>query len=282
MRRTAYRNWERLSTGSPDHRSIPILAYHKIDDEAFTPYWVSARTFKDQMKALKNHGYETVSLEDIHRFRSGQGGLPSKPVVLTFDEGFHNFYTKAYPILKKYGCCATNFLLPAYIGDHTRFSSDWELDPVEEQYPTEHLLWSEVREMMADGIVFGAHTSHHLDLTGLSFSQAENEIAGSKEILQNKLGAPVLWFSYPFSKSSSWVEYLVRRSGYDGAATITERPFDTAGGDLFRMDRITIYRDDSTASDDNHPQDFFMNKVDPSFAHPDICDKSMDLRNSLS
>ncbi len=248
--------------------TIPILSYHKVDNTAPTEYWLTTHNFDSQIAALKAYGYKTVSLEDVYKYIGGTGSLPSKPVVITFDDGYQNFYTKAYPILNQYGFKATNFVNSNYIGElesERNNSNEWEPGAEERQYPTKHLLWSEIQTMKNNGMIFEAHSKTHRDLTSLSASEAEDEIAGSKAIIDSKLGTSANFFSYPFILSDSTIENLVLNAGYHGAVTVNNQLFNTSTGNLLQIDRIDIDWNDSVDYDSSFPDDFFMTKIDPSF-----------------
>ena len=263
--------------------TIPILSYHKVDNLAPTEYWLTTHNFDSQIAALKAYGYKTVSLEDVYKYIGGTGSLPSKPVVITFDDGYQNFYTKAYPILNQYGFKATNFIITNYIGEsesERHNSNEWEPDTAENEernYPASHLLWSEIQTMKNNGMIFEAHPKTHRDLTSLSASEAEDEIAGSKAIIESKLGTSVNFFSYPFILSDSTIENLVLNAGYHGAVTVNNQLFNTSTGNLLQIDRIDIEWNDSVDYDSSFPDDFFMTKIDPSFQVLQITIDSIDI-----
>ncbi|MBI4776773.1 MAG: polysaccharide deacetylase family protein [Deltaproteobacteria bacterium] len=249
-------------------RLIPILAYHKVDDSAPTAYWVTTERFDRQMAALKAYGFDSISLEDIHDFIYANETLPEKPVVITFDDGYQNFFTKAFPILRSYGFTATNFIITGYIGTSDRYLDDWETDPVESQYPSYHLLWSEIEAMWNEGITFGSHSRTHPNLFFLSDPEAEEEILGSKLDLENQLGAPVDFFAYPYGSFKGRTAEIVQEAGYEGAVTNDPQLFDTLNGDVFQMDRIEIGSNSSVDFDASEPENFFMTKVDPNLQVP--------------
>src|SRR5665213_3134267 len=99
---------------------IPILMYHSISNrqEMGHPYYrtvTSPEVFAKQMQYLHDNGYSALSLSDAVKWLEGPSG--GRPVVITFDDGFQDFYTSAFPILTKLGLSATMFLPTAYIGD---------------------------------------------------------------------------------------------------------------------------------------------------------------------
>jgi len=110
-----------------------------------------------------------------------------KLVVLTFDDGYRDFFTDAFPILKKYGFTATVFLPTAFI-DKTALGLRGK----------DHLSWSEIRELQAEGFTFGSHTVHHPQLLDLRPDQVEYEIRKSKETIEEKTHKSVEFFCYPY------------------------------------------------------------------------------------
>ena len=184
--------------------SLPILMYHSISDDpesGVRPYYrvcTSPQRFREQMQWLKDKGYRGVTLSDglawldtaKQKVESrdqkavASNGNPSianrqssivntKLVVLTFDDGFHDFHTAAWPVLQEFGFTATMYLPTAYVGGGSCHSS-----PVTRHsfHGKECLTWNEVNELHHAGIEFGSHTVTHPKLTGLSLSEIESEI----------------------------------------------------------------------------------------------------------
>jgi hypothetical protein len=168
--------------------------YHSISEQekcARHPYFRTAtdpRVFGEQLKFLYDSGFKVVSLSDAVGVESGPGITSERPVVITFDDGFEDFYTDAFPLLHRYGYSATVFLPTAYIGDTARSFNG-----------TPCLTWSQVRELKAEGIHFGSHTVTHPQLQTLKVKDIREEVHCSKQIIEEKLGAPVKSFAYPYA-----------------------------------------------------------------------------------
>ena len=177
--------------------AISVLMYHSVSNEPETeahPYfWVNTtpERFDAQMRFLKENNYRVISLSQAEELLYDSGNKSDKHashVVITFDDGFRDFYLNAFPILQKYGFTATVFLPTEYITDHSK-----KMDG------KEHLSWDEVAELYRQGISFGSHTANHPQLQRLNKDDANFEIRHSKQIIESKIGAPVDSFSYPFA-----------------------------------------------------------------------------------
>ena len=187
------RPWRRLVAGRNDMR-IPILMYHSISELSRTnahPYFetrTSPEVFELQMKFLCERGYSTISPADVVALLSTGEPNTNKKIVLTFDDGFRDFYTHAFPILQKCGLNATVYLPTEYINKKTKPFLGKEC-----------LTWAEVRELNKLGVAFGSHTVTHPTLRLLSESDLEREIRCSKEIIEDELGSSIYSFAYPYA-----------------------------------------------------------------------------------
>ena len=170
---------------------IPVLTFHAIESGpsviSFGPL-----LFGRSMEKLHRNGYATVSLSDAARLVRERKPFPERSFVLTFDDGYRSVYDEAFPVLGKYRMTATVFLTA---GDTENRGPHDRLTPLGGR---QMLSWGEIREMRDAGIDFGAHTITHPDLTAIDAARMEHEIRGSKEIIENNLGAPVLSFAYPY------------------------------------------------------------------------------------
>jgi peptidoglycan/xylan/chitin deacetylase (PgdA/CDA1 family) len=204
----------------PDPKSrVPILMYHSISENLFGmshPYFhinTVPAVFTEQMRWLQHSGYRTLSLNEAFEGLETDKDL-RKTVVLTFDDGYRDFYTEAMPVLKQCGFSATIFLATDRI----------QQTPVRIE-GADYLTWREVRELHSEGIQFGAHTVTHPDLRSLGPDELEQELGRSKEIIEDSLGVRVESFSYPHGfpeEDRQYAEYvrdLLCNLGYDNAVT---------------------------------------------------------------
>ena len=180
-------------TGLAARRCVPVLAYHSISDNLFGrlhPYHqinTSPGVFASQMKWLRRAGYRSVSLPEMVTALDTDRDW-SKTFVLTFDDGYQDFYTDAFPLLKQCGFGATVFL-----------ASDRIRNTAARIEGANYLTWTEVRELHAQGIQFGSHSVTHADLRSLEPEQIDYELGYSKETIEQEISAQVDSFSYPFA-----------------------------------------------------------------------------------
>jgi peptidoglycan/xylan/chitin deacetylase (PgdA/CDA1 family) len=184
----------------PRGTRIPILMYHSIsdaNDSSRHPYYrtvTAPRVFEQHLRFLHDRGYKTISLsEAVRRLREPEVGVVGvvgvdKAVVITFDDGFQDFYSRAFPLLTKYGYSATVFLPTAYIDHNARDFNGVQC-----------LTWSQVRELQRMGVQFGSHTVTHPQLNTLSPKDVGEEVRRSKEGIEEELGCPAVSFSYPYA-----------------------------------------------------------------------------------
>ncbi|HET9592196.1 MAG TPA: polysaccharide deacetylase family protein [Solirubrobacterales bacterium] len=195
----------RNATPQPDWKPytgpVPILEYHVLGQpRGEVPYpdlYVPRASFRKQMDWLDEQGYEAVTLERVEEAWYHGGTLPAKPMVISFDDGYRPQYTFALPTLSKHGW-------PGVLNLKAEGSDLYE---------------SNVKAMLAAGWELAAHTIHHSDLTTLEGEALEEEVSGSRKLLQHEYGVPVKNFCYPSGRFDSTVIAAVEAAGYVGATT---------------------------------------------------------------
>lgn len=197
-------------TPTPLVGRIPILMYHYVEyvkDKGdtirqsldTTPY-----TFEQQLATLKDNGYTFLTAKEFGEIIDGKRILPKRPVLLTFDDGYRDFYTDVFPLLQKYQVKVTVYMIAGFVG--------YKNNMTEEQ----------LKEVAQSGLVdVGAHTVHHVELTSVDRKTAEKELRDGKAILESLLGMPVVSFAYPDGKYNEAVTELLMLAGYTTAVTTT-------------------------------------------------------------
>jgi len=200
----------------------PVLTYHVIGDG---PEWfnVSAADFERQMVFLRDSGYTTVSLMELADGLSGRTKLPSRPIVITFDDGYENNYSAAFPILERQNMRATFFVITGKMGQPG------------------YMSWEQIRNMGAVGMEFGSHTVNHFTLKDINLKELERELLTSRMMLENNLQSAAPIFANPFGETSPAVVDLLGRTGYRAACSSVVG-MNHAGENLFMIRRMSVAR----------------------------------------
>jgi peptidoglycan/xylan/chitin deacetylase (PgdA/CDA1 family) len=222
------KNRNKGGLGPDGFQTIPILTYHRFAEDCSSPLCMPTRTFRRQMNYLKENGYHVISVEDLLAFLEYRQGLPKKSVLITMDDGYRSVYKFAYPILKEYGFTATLFIYTSFVGVSKMA-----------------ITWDQLKEMKADGFVIGSHTMYHSDLTKPKegeteqefIARIEEELYGSKKIIDKKLGQDTCFLAYPFGYYDQRAMQISKKAGYKIAMSV-ER-----GGNPFFADPMMLRRD---------------------------------------
>ncbi len=216
--------------------TVRIIYYHRIDDEQHRSC-VTPRAFAEQMAWLVREGFPVLPLAQLRAHLDAHEPFPERAVVITFDDGFADNYTHAFPVLARHGLPATIFLAAGYIDSR-------ELPVLRDHAPLPPLTWAQVREMARHGIAFGAHTITHRSLPGLSSEELEQEVAGSRRLVAERAGVAVDTFCYPRGHFDERVKEAVRAAGFSLACT-TMPGCVTPDTHPFSLRRTFIARDDT-------------------------------------
>jgi peptidoglycan/xylan/chitin deacetylase (PgdA/CDA1 family) len=212
---------------------IPILTYHSIDDSG-SVISTPAHKFREQMQTLQDRQFNIIPLNNLVNLMRNRQPLPGRTAVITFDDGFKNFYLKAYPILREFGYSATVFLVPGYIGKTSKWNTILRGMPV-----LDLLEWSQIKEMANEGIDFGAHSMSHEALAKLSLEEARQEIIKSKSAIEENIDHNVTIFCYPYGITNSQVKEIVQAE-FQGACG-TNMDFVSMHSDVYELPRIDMF-----------------------------------------
>jgi peptidoglycan/xylan/chitin deacetylase (PgdA/CDA1 family) len=206
---------------------IPIFIYHSVrphiagESMMQEAYDISPELLEQQLKYLKDNGYTAITLDQLVTDIEMGTTSNSKPVVLTFDDGWENQYKNAFPLLKKYHMTATFFIYTNPIGT------------------LHYLTWDEIKEMDAAGMTIGDHTLSHPYLKKLSIDQLTKEVTQSKTIIEKHLGKPVVHFASPFGYSNPNIMAVVKAAGYNTARTTYKGTYHTKE-ELFKLRGVLV------------------------------------------
>src|SRR3989344_8511691 len=256
-----------------NRNSLTILLYHGVAPLArrslgeggkenrglynYRGKFIEPAHFEVQMRYFKEH-YRVLELDEAVR-RLFDGSLPSRALAITFDDGYQNFYTHAFPILKKMNIPATMFLATDFVlrrkplwVDRLEYAAIKENDALKRFADSEReqrvveierragtmftdfegaravyapLALEEIREMLRNGMTFGAHTRSHPILSRIQTERLEDEVIGSKKELENALGRISSTFAYPNGQPGDWteeVEKQISAAGFRAALTTIE------------------------------------------------------------
>lgn len=188
-------------------RYVPILMYHHVlpADQAknigASNLNVPPDIFRQQIDYLIGKGYQIIGLDELLPTITA-GSLPSKPIVLTFDDGYRDFYDNVFPILKEKNVKATSFVITQFAGGDR------------------YLLWSQINELAGSGLVLiGDHTLNHPWLSKLDKSQETNQIVAAKNILAQNTGKTINLFAYPYGNGNDNTRSVLKENGFLGAVT---------------------------------------------------------------
>src|SRR5882757_4369322 len=212
---------------------VLIFCYHRLVDKIRYPGTeITPAAFEAQMKELKDKGITVISMQDLLAWKRGEKNIPPRSAVITFDDGWKSQYEVAWPIMKKYGYPFTMFIYTEGVRGGSLGGG-------------EAITWEQLADMRDNGVDIEAHTATHQDLreghnimlaapggkrtrtklTGPQYEQwMQNEVVGSKQLLEQRLGIKVNCFAVPFGNYNDHVKEIARNSGYEAMFTVYGQP----------------------------------------------------------
>jgi peptidoglycan/xylan/chitin deacetylase (PgdA/CDA1 family) len=207
--------------------SVPILLYHYIRDLPPTAdrlsydLSVTVADFTAQMDWLAAHDYHPITMEALDAYFTKREPLPSRPLVITIDDGYRDLYTTAYPILRAHGFSAVAYIVSGFVG--------------EPRYVTRAMI----EEMEANGIEIASHTVDHPDLVHTSAPMVTYEVVYAKQWLERLIDLPVDDFAYPSGRFNDAVVEQVEKAGYESAVTELPGTYHS-WADRFEWSRVRV------------------------------------------
>lgn len=253
----------------PKKMFVPVLMYHHLqkegtfDSHKLGGVIVDPGKFEKQMLYLKAAGYHTITLEQLKDFVLYNSPLPSKPIVITFDDGYLSNYTYAYPVLKKLGMKAEINIIVSYVP-----KEDSKQDP---GVFVPHFTWAQAKEMSDSGIIeIESHTydlhsyrsnghkkipmvmgpviiGGHLETIAQYKERLYTDFLRSREIIKEKIGKAPICLAYPFGSGNDISNDIAKKVGFEMAFGIKEG-VNYYGDNIMQLKRITV-KDSDTGQD---------------------------------
>lgn len=214
---------------------IPILLYHSISltpPPVIAPFTVTPTEFERQLELVAAGGFTVLTVSAFADALRGHAALPPRPLVITFDDGFADFYDTALPALREHAFDSTLYVPTGLLRGRP--------ERVRLRSLGDSLLeWSQLRPLREAGVEIGAHSHTHPHLDTLSTAAARDEIGRSKALLEDELGTEVDTFAYPNGYSSPTVRRLVAEAGFRSACAV-KNAFSSPADDVFAIARLTL------------------------------------------
>ncbi len=226
-------------TPAPTTKSqVTILGYHRFENPAKDPLAITTKAFREQMQALKDAGITVISMADFLAWRKGEKEIPERSALITIDDGYNCTYHEAWPVLREFGYPFTFYVYGNYISAGGR-----------------SITWEQLAEMRDAGVDIGSHSISHDNLVRPKRAKGQdyltwltNELKGSKELIESKLGVSVRTFAYPYGVSNAKVQEVGLEAGYEALFTVVgqkvgrDAPAAAIGRYVIQSDKPEIFR----------------------------------------
>jgi peptidoglycan/xylan/chitin deacetylase (PgdA/CDA1 family) len=229
-------------------RDALLLNYHAVSPTWPASLAIDPRSLEAQLSMVTARGYRPVTAAALLTPQTG------RTLTVTFDDGYASVLKLALPVLARLGVAGTVFVVTGFMNSSEPMSwpgiDHWIGTPHERELVS--LNWDQIAQLADAGWEIGSHTRSHPSLTGLSDAELEDQLRGSRESLQDRLGRPCISLAYPYGAHDDRVVRAAGDAGYRIAFTVPER---LDRHDTLRWPRIGVYREDSTLS--------FQTKISP-------------------
>jgi peptidoglycan/xylan/chitin deacetylase (PgdA/CDA1 family) len=228
---------DEAGVGAPARTGIvPVLLYHAVTTtpgDAIAPFTVRPDDFERQLDVVAGSGRRTMTFGALLDAEAGPGeaaGVPSSPVVITFDDGYADFAQAALPALRARSLPSTLFVTTGWLaGGASR-----------EPGPSDPMLsWSQLPDLLECGVELGAHSHRHPQMDTLTGAALRDELVTPKDRLEQALGRAVDLFAYPHGYNGPRVRRAARASGYRAAAAV-RNALHHPGEDPFAVSRLMV------------------------------------------
>jgi len=215
---------------------LPVVMYHDVSDLPPDDIYRAASNvlpadFSAQLDYLQCAGYTTITMSQLFEAIEGRGALPEKAIVLTFDDGYGDHYTQAFPILKQHGMTGAFAIITGYV-----------------QGGGDYVTWAQIKEMSDAGMEMMSHTQTHLDLNTSDGGSVEEQLRGSRAALEEHTGRPVEFFVYPSGEPfrsgteerQAQVVSMLEEAGYHGALLAGPSSMTQDPAQPFALNRLRV------------------------------------------
>ena len=200
---------------------IPVLYYHSVEEVERNEVVISPEKLRKELQYIKDSGYVTLTMSEVNDYINNNKPIPEKSILITFDDGYMNNYTDAFPILKELDMKATIFVIANGLDDGYYLSSE------------------QLKELSDYGIDIESHTFTHPHLNELTYEQQLEELVKSKEKIEGITGKPVLSVAYPFGDIDENSAKAAKAAGYSLAFTTDLGRADRTDGNL-NLNRVYV------------------------------------------
>lgn len=200
---------------------VPVIYYHSVDKNADNELTITPDMLEEQLNYINDNNYITITMEELYEHLQKNKPIPEKSILITFDDGYMNNYTEAFPILKNLNMKATIFCIGNSLDGSYYLSEE------------------AIKEMSDYGIDIQSHTVNHLHLDTLSYDEQLLELKNSKEILEKITGKEIISIAYPFGDYNEDTIKAAKNSGYKLAFT-TNLGLSDRDDNIYELDRIYI------------------------------------------
>lgn len=216
----------RYKTTDAKRIKIPIIMYHYVEyvkdtkDIIRKKLSITPLLFEQHLQALKDARYETYFVKDVPQILDGTIRYSTQSAILSFDDGYEDFYTDVFPLLKKYNMRATLYIITNYIGKKGFLSE------------------AQIRELIdSDLVEIGSHTQDHVYLKVSPKDYADEQIRDSKKMLEETFNMKIKTFAYPYGAFNEYALGAVQQAGYTAAVSVIPGELQSKDN-LFFLSRI--------------------------------------------
>ncbi|MEJ2725217.1 MAG: polysaccharide deacetylase family protein [Deltaproteobacteria bacterium] len=214
-------------------RELSIIQYQNVSTKPhLNQLWLSLNAFEKQMDHISKNGFRVLSMDAALQFMTRVEEIrKTRPLALTFDNGYRDFYDHAFPLLARHAYPATVLLSPQKVG--TSFTAGGE--------KVEYLSWSMIEDLAKSDVIIGAYEDQRRNINDIPEETVQKHITEYKKVMEDRLGVPIRYFGVKEGVPKPEIRDLLISEGY--RAFLTECPTNQKP-DLYAVGRIQVDDDD--------------------------------------